>query len=110
MNIATLLLSLLPGLLGSIPGISAAIKQVITDISGAAAVVLASGAVSSPNANTILAAWLGVITVLEADPGLPQNTLNAILQLEKSIQAALLNDVTASQQVDWSKIVTIATV
>lgn len=110
MSIAILLLNLLPGLLAGIPGISDKIKQIIADVTASASAVLASGVVTGPSVNTVMAAWLGVITALKGDPNLPANTLNAIAQLEKAVQAALTNDVTASTQVDWSKIVTIATV
>lgn len=110
MPIAILLLNLLPGILAGIPSISAHIKQIITDVSASAAAVLASGAITGPSINTILAAWLGVINVLKTDPNLPANTLNAIAQLEKAVQAALANDLQASASVDWTKIVTISTV
>ena len=110
MGLAVLLLNLLPGLIQGIPGISTAIKGIITDVSGSAAAVLASGAVTGPSVNTILSAWAGIIAVLKTDPNLPQNVLNSINQLEKAVQAALLNDVQASAAVDWTKIVTIATV
>jgi len=109
-GLAVLLLNLLPGLVGAIPGISSAVKQIITDVSGSASAVLASGSISSPSVNTVLAAWLGVINALKNDPSLPQDKLNLVLQLEKAVQAALLNDVQASAAVDWTKIVTIATV
>lgn len=110
MSLAILLLNLIPGIFAGIPGISASIKQIIADVSGSAAAVLASGVVSGPSVNTILAAWLGVINVLKTDPNLPANTLNAVAQLEKAVQAALANDIQASASVDWTKIVTIATV
>jgi hypothetical protein len=109
-TIIALLLNILPGLLTAIPGISDKIKQIVADVSGAAATVIASGVVTGPSVTTVLAAWLGVINTLKADPNLPANTLNAIAQLEKAISAALMNDVQASAAVDWSKIVVIATV
>ena len=110
MSIVILLLNMLPGLLAGIPGLSDKLKQIIADVTGSASAVLASGVAEGPNVNTILAAWLGVINTLKADPNLPQNTLNAILQLEKAVQSALVADVAAQQAVDWSKIVVIATV
>lgn len=110
MALAILLLNLLPGIFTGIPGISPSIKQIIADVTGSAAAVLASGVASAPTVNTILAAWLGVINVLKTDPNLPANTLNAVAQLEKAVQAALMNDLQASSAVDWTKIVTIATV
>lgn len=110
MNLAILLLNLLPTLLQSIPGISSAIKQVVADVSGSASVVLSSGVVTGPSANTVMAAWLGVINVLKADPNIPAATLNAVLNLEKAVQAALTQDVQAQAQVDWSKIITISKV
>ena len=110
MGIAVLLLNLLPGLLSAIPGISSSLKQVITDVSGSATAVLSSGALSTPSVNTVLAAWLGIINALKADPNLPANILSAVAQLEKAVQAALLQDVKAQAAVDWSTIVVIATV
>jgi hypothetical protein len=110
MNWIVLLLGVLPGLLSGIPQISAKIKQIITDVTASAAAVIASGVITGPSVNTVLAAWLGVVTALKADPNLPINMLNAIAELEKAIQAALINDVQASQLVDWSKIIVIATV
>lgn len=110
MSIAIILLNLLPGLLSGIPGISSALKQVITDVTSSATAVLSSGAITGPSVNTVLAAWLGVINALKSDPSLPQNTLNAVAQLEKAVQAALVNDVQATASVDWSRIIAIATV
>ncbi len=87
MPIAILLLNMLPGLLSTIPGISAGIKQIISDVSGGASAVLASGVVEGP-----------------------KEKLAAVAQLELAVQAALVADHTASLAVDWSKIVVIATV
>src|ERR1700739_3748690 len=109
MTIIVLLLNLLPGLLGSIPGISASLKQIIQDVTASASAVLSSGVVSGPSVNTVLAAWLGVVNALKADPNLPANTLNSIEQLEKAVSGALINDLQAQAAVDWGKIVTIAT-
>jgi hypothetical protein len=110
MSLAILLLNLLPGLLSGIPQISGGIKQLISDVTSSISAILGSGVVSAPSVNTALSAWLGVITALKSDPNLPANTLNAIAQLEKAVQAAATNDLTASQSVDWTKIVVIATV
>lgn len=110
MGIAVLLLNLVPGLLKGIPGISAGIQQIIADVTGSASAVLSSGVISGPNVNTVLAAWLGVVNTLKADPNLPTNMLNAVGELEKAISAALMNDVTAQTQVDWNKVVVIQTV
>jgi hypothetical protein len=110
MPIAILLLNLLPGLIKGIPGISSKIQQIIADVSGSASVILASGAVTQPGVNTILAAWAGVISVLKADPNLPASSLNAVAQLEKAVAAMLTEDAVAAQQVDWTKIITISTV
>jgi hypothetical protein len=104
MSLAILLLGLLPGFFQNIPGLSTAIKQIIADVSGSAAAVLASGSVTQPNINTILAAWAGVVAVLKADPSLPQATLAIVGQLEKAVQAALTNDHQAALAVDWSKV------
>ena len=102
MGIAAILLGLLPGLLKNIPGIPASIQAIIGDVSGSASAIIGSGALTQPNVNTILAAWAGVIAVLKAQSGLPASTLNALAQLEKAVQAALLNDQAAAQSVDWS--------
>ena len=110
MPLITLLLGLLPGFFSPLPGISATIKQLIADVSGSAAAVLSSGVISQQNSNTILAAWSGVLNVLKTDPNLPQNTLTAIAQLEKAVQAALLNDQAAAQSVNWSLVGTITPV
>ena len=110
MPLITLLLGLLPGFFSPLPGISNTIKQIIADVSGSAAAVLSSGVLTSANANTILSAWAGVINVLKTDTSLPASTLNAIAQLEKAVQAALLNDQAAAQAVDWSKVGTITPV
>ena len=106
----SLLFNMLPTVLGAIPGISPKIKGIITDVTTGGAAVIASGVTTGPSVNTILAAWMGVINVLKADPNLPKNTIGAIAELEKAVSAALMNDVQASQLVDWSKVITIATV
>jgi hypothetical protein len=110
MAIAILLLNLLPGLLTGIPGISSTLKQIIADVTASVAAILGSGVVTQPSVNTALAAWLGVVTALQSDPSLPTATLAAIAQLEKAVQAALLNDTAAAQKVDWTLVAPIATV
>lgn len=110
MTPALLLLNLLPGLLSGIPQISGGIKQLIADVTASISAILGSGVVTGPSLNTALAAWLGIIAALKNDPNLPANTLNAIAQLEKAVQAAATNDAQASLLVDWSKIAVIATV
>lgn len=104
MSLAILLLNLIPSLLGNIPGISTAIQQIVKDVAGSAAAILGSGVVSQPGINTALAAWAGVIATLKADPSLPQTSLNAVSQLEKAVQAALLQDAKAALLVDWTQI------
>jgi hypothetical protein len=99
-----LLLNLLPGLISAIPGISAAIKAIIGDVTSAASAILGSGVISQPSVNTILAAWAGVLAALKAQGNLPPATLNWVTQLEKAVQAALLQDVQLAQSVDWSQI------
>jgi hypothetical protein len=101
-SLAALLLGLIPGLLQNIPGISAAIKQVVSDIAASAGVVLASGAVSGPSVNTILAAWLGILSVLKTDPNVNQNTLALLGQLENILQNVLAQDAALAKQVDWA--------
>src|SRR5882724_1885712 len=103
MPLAALLLSLLPGLLQNIPGISAAVKQVIGDVAGAGGAILTSGVTSGPSVNTVLAAWLGVINVLKTDPNINQNTLAIITQLEKILQNVLAQDAALAKSVDFTQ-------
>lgn len=103
MGFAIVLLNLLPGLLIGIPGISARLKTIIGDVAGAGAVLLSSGVINAPNVNTILAAWAGVITTLKSDPGLPQDKLTLIDELEKIVASALLEDQQALLGVNWAK-------
>lgn len=110
MPIAILLLNLLPTLLGNIPGLSDKIQQIIKDVAASASAVLGSGAISQPSITTVLAAWAGVIAALKNDPNLPATSLNAVAQLEKAIQAALLEDEKAAALVDWTQIHPIAPV
>ena len=104
MPLALLLLNLLPNLLGSIPGISAKLKGIIGDVAGATSEVLKSGVTSGPSFSNILAAWAGVISVLQSDPNLNQKDLGIIAQLQKAVQAAVLEDAVAAKQVDWTVI------
>ena len=110
MTLAVLLLNLLPALLTGIPGISTKIKQIITDLTGATSAVLTSGVVTLFSVNTVLAAWAGVLTALQADPNLPQDKLGLVAGLGKIVQAALLEDTIASQKVDWTKFTSTANV
>lgn len=110
MTLAALLLNLLPALLANIPGISAKLKQIISDVAASASAVITSGAVSGPSVNTILAAWAGVLVALRADPNLPQDKLGMIDELQKIVAAALLEDMKAALLVDWSKFTVTATV
>lgn len=104
MPIALILLNLLPVVLRGIPGISDTIKQIITDVSGGATALIGSGVLTQPSVSTALAAWLGVITTLQNDPNLPKESLNALAQLGKAVQAALTADEAAAKLVDWSLI------
>src|SRR5271157_3135955 len=104
MPIITLILSLVPTILNSIPGISATIKQIITDITASATAVIGSGVISRPNANTILSAWLGVITALKSDTSLAPVALAQLAQLEKIVQSVLVQDAMLAKSVDWSKL------
>lgn len=102
LTILTIILGLIPTTLKAIPGISAGIQQLIADISGSAAALLGSGTISQPSANTVLAAWLGVINVLKADPNLLGASLSALAQLEKIVQAVLTQDAALAKSVDWT--------
>lgn len=110
MPLAILLLNLIPTVLGNIPGISATIRQIITDVTSSAGAIIGSGVLSQPSVNTILAAWSGVLSALKNDPNLPSTSLGAISQLERAVQAALLQDSKAAQSVDWSLIHPMTTV
>lgn len=102
--LVTLMVGLIPGILKGIPGISAKIQQIIADVTGSVSAVLGSGAVTGPNLNTVLAAWLGVVNALKNDPSLPANALSAVAELEKLLQSVLLEDSALAKSVDWSKI------
>lgn len=104
LTLMTIILGLIPTVLKSIPGISSGIQQIIADITASVAAVLGSGAVTQPNVNTILAAWSGVIAALKNDPNLPATSLAAVAQLEKIVQAVLLQDATLAKAVDWTKL------
>jgi hypothetical protein len=106
MSLAILLLNLLPGFIAPIPGISDKIKSIIASITGSANAILSSGAISTPNVQTILAAWTGVLTILRSDPNLPQDKLGLVDELQKLVAAALLEDQKAMLLVDWSKFIT----
>jgi len=110
MPIAILLANLLPTILSNIPGLPATLLKIIQDVGASVAAILASGVTSAPSVNTVLAAWLGVITSLRNDPSLPAGTLAAIAQLEKAVQAALTEDAVAAKQVDWTLLKPIQTV
>lgn len=101
--IVTLIIALIPGILKGIPGIPSKFQQIIADITGSVTAIIGSGAVSNPGLNTILAAWLGVVNALKADPGLPANSLSAVAELEKMLQSVLLQDTALSLSVDWTK-------
>lgn len=104
LTLITIIIGLVPAILKGIPGISTTVQQLIADISSSVAAVLGSGAVTQPNVNTILAAWLGVITALKADPNLPAASLSAIAELEKIVQAVLAQDAVLAKSVDWSRL------
>lgn len=110
MGITILLLNLLPLVLKSIPAISPKLLQIIDDVAGGVSGLFASGAVTHPSASTVLAAWVGVISTLKADPTLPPTSLKAVAELEKAVQAALLQDELAARLVDWTLIKPIALV
>ena len=102
--IVTIIIGLIPSILQNVPGISTGIKQLIADITASVAAVLGSGAITQPNLNTILAAWLGVITALQKDPTLPASSLAAVAELEKIVQAVLQQDSVLANSVDWTKL------
>lgn len=110
MTLAVFLLGLIPGLLQNIPGISAALKQIIADVTSSAQAVLSSGVVSGPSVNTVLAAWLGVVNALKADSSLPAATLGLLAQLEKIIQSVLSEDAKLAVAIDWSQLLPITPV
>ena len=102
--ILTIVIGLIPSVLKGIPGISAGIQQLISDVGASVAAVLGSGVISQPSVNTILLAWAGVIAALKADPTLPADALNAVAQLEKIVQAVLTQDAALAKSIDWTKL------
>lgn len=102
MTFAILFLNLLPAVFNSLPGIPAAMKKIIADVTASVAAILASGVVTQPSIDKALAAWLGVVNALKANSGLPVSTLNALAQLQKAIQAAIDQDAIAALGVDWT--------
>lgn len=110
LTLTTLLISLFPVVIKNIPGISAKVQQLIADVSAATAALLSSGALTQPSVNTALAAWSGVIAALKNDPNLPADSLAAIAQLEKIIQAVILEDAQLAKSVDWTKLTPITPV
>lgn len=104
LTLMTLIVGLIPSILKGIPGISSTVQQLIADITSSVAAVLGSGAVTQPNVNTIMAAWLGVVTALKNDPNLPQTSLSAVAQLEKIVQSVLLQDSALAKSVDWTQL------
>lgn len=105
-----ILLNLLPGLITPIPGISDKVKSIITAVTGTSNAIMSSGSISAPSAQTILAAWAGVLAVLKSEPNIPADKLGLISELEKLIAAALLEDQRAALAVDWSKFTLTANV
>lgn len=108
--ILTIILGLIPTTLKAIPGISTGIQQLIADITASVTAIIGSGAITQPNVNTILAAWMGVISVLKSDPSLPTASLAAIAELEKIVQTVLVQDAALAKSVDWSKLLPITPV
>jgi len=104
LGITVLLLNLLPMVLQAIPGISAKMTQLISDVASGTSTLLKSGVLTHPTASTILASWVGIISTLQNDPSLPTTSLQAVTQLGKAVQAALLQDELAARMVDWSTI------
>lgn len=90
--------------LKGIPGISAKILQIITDVTASTAALLGSGLVTQPSVNTALAAWAGVVAALQNDPSLPKESLTAIAELAKIIQAVMVEDAELAKSVDWTKL------
>lgn len=102
MTLALIILGLIPTVLKNIPGISSTIQSLIADVTNSVTAIIGSGVVSQPSVNTVLAAWLGVITALKADTNLPASSLTPLLQLEKIVQSVLTQDAALAKAVDWS--------
>lgn len=105
-----ILLNLIPALITPIPGISDKIKAIIAAVTSTTNAILSSGAISAPSAQTILAAWAGVLAVLKSEPNIPADKLGLISELEKLVAAALLEDQKAMLAVDWTKFTLTANV
>lgn len=103
LTIASLLLGLFPVVLKNIPGISAKLQQLITDVGNSLAAVFSSGILTQPSVTTALSAWAGVIQALKADPSLPASSLAQIAQLEKIVQAVMMEDAKLAASVDWTQ-------
>ena len=104
MTLWMIIIGLIPSVLKGIPGISSTIQQIIADVTASVAAVLGSGVVTQPSVNTVLAAWLGVITALQKDPSLPASSLAAVAQLEKIVQAVLTEDAVLAKGIDWTQL------
>jgi hypothetical protein len=98
-----ILLNLLPAVLKNIPGISSEIQQIITDVASSASAIIGSGVITQPGITTILASWQGVIEVIQKDPNLPPGSVATVGELEKIVQAVLLQDASLAKSVDWTK-------
>lgn len=104
LTLISLLVGLFPTVLKGIPGISAEIQQIISDVTASTVALLGSGVFTKPSVDSVLEAWQGVITALKNDPTLPADSLTAIAQLEKIIQVVITEDAQLAQSVDWSKL------
>ncbi len=103
-TIITLILALLPVAADAIPGLSAAVKQVIKDVTASLAAIAGSGVIQAQNASTILLALSGVIAALKSEPNIPPAVLQLIDALDRAAQAALAADQVAQQGVDPTKL------
>lgn len=92
MNIARLIVSIAASVLGNDAAVPADIKQIILAISSAVSALIKSGVTTGPSNSTILAAFQGVVLSLKAVPGLPQQTLELIADIDASVQAAIAAD------------------
>lgn len=100
MQIALLIASLVAGIVQGEPQISANIRQIVQDVYRSLSAIVSSGATSTVNPATILAALSGVIAALKADPNLPADKLALISAIDNAILAALAADKVAQQGVD----------
>lgn len=110
MTFALLFLGLVPTILKAIPGMPAAVMNLIGAGADAASAILGSGVVTEPSVQTALTAWLNIINVLKTNPAIPPATLAAIAELQKAVQAAVSNDADAAKAVNWTLTHQIATV